>query len=322
MARDRSRNATSPSEWHAMYVCDKDVIGSPLTVVAYVAGGLNPHTVQMMLVRLCADAVLARDIWENIVRVNLSDPMMHLYPWVIVDDQIIVGRQPAGETARNRVAGKSTSLKTAYNIAVTAAPGGDSSSKAKRLAARRLSSATHLAPASPTIDMSYTKSDICMGPIQINFMDSLLGPTMPRYQVNVSDIFLCGSVLHRGIVPNLSFTSTYGLQSDLVGGVSIESSFFNSKVGAHEPVIEPYTIQLAAIKHPDGQFVAFDVNDRGPLQCNISTAFLQAMATIVLSLDHFECNMKDPDETVNMFALGVFPFNHIIGNSLCTNHQR
>ena len=260
------------------------------------AAGLKPHTVQMMLVRLCADATLAKEIWLNIVRMNLSDPMMHLFPWVIADDQIIVGRQPAGETARNKVAGKSTSSQTVYDIAATAAAGKEDS-KAKRVVARRLSSA-QMTPTGPTIDMSYTKVNISMGPLQINYMDSLLGPKTPRMQLNVLDIFLFGSVLHRGVIPNFSFTSAYGLQSDLVGGFSVDSTFFNSKVGSHEPVVETYTIQLAAIKHPDGQFVTFDINDRGPLQCNISTAFLQTMATIFLSLDCLDSTVKDVDESV------------------------
>jgi hypothetical protein len=241
----------------------------------------------MMLVRLTADAALAKDIWDNIIRVNLTDNLMHLYPWVIADDHIVVGRQPAGTIARNKVRGKQTNFTVVKDIANHAA-NPDSKGQNRLSVSRRRSSNLQPKQTGPSIDMSHTRFNINLGHIQINVMDSLLGPRMPRFQHNLSDTFLNGSVLHRGIVPNLSFTSTYGLQSDLVGGLSLDSTFFNSKVGAHEPFVEPYTIQFAAIKHPEEQTVSFDITDRGTLFVNVSTAWLQTMATFVLALDQSE----------------------------------
>lgn len=254
----------------------------------------------MMLVRLVADAALAKDIWENIIRLNLTDNLMHLYPWVIADDHIIEGRQPTGTITRNRIRGKQIQMAAIKDHAYQAAHP-DHNGQTHMSPARRLTPKLQLPKhKGPSIDMTHTRFNVNVGHIQINVMDSLLGPRMPRFQHNLSDTFLNGSVLHRGIVPNLSFTSTYGLQSDLLGGLSIDSTFFNSKVGAHEPFIEPYAVLFAAIKHPEGHTVSFDITDRGSLFINVSAAWLHTCATFVLTLDPSESKAgKDVDDNVS-----------------------
>ena len=235
---------------------------------------ISSAAVQMMLVRLCGDGALARVLWEKIVRNNLKDKNENLHPWVIDDDREILRVPTAGDVIRHKISG------TDYEDFIQFTE----KSKNHLLMKQRVHldyDEVHLSD----VDMTVTAFDIAAGTIQFNYMDTLLGPLLPRFQVSVSNIYFDGEISHLGLSLDFSFTSNYSLISRLFGGVTLESCFFNSAVSSHEPIIEPFTLEFGAVNIPsDETAFSIHVKDTGKFKLNISSALLETMSSAVFCI--------------------------------------
>lgn len=255
--------------------------------------GITPLQVQSLLVRVCEDANIAKLLWENVIRTNFNDPQLKIYPWYSNEDTAISSRHSLGEHA-HEIIGKRKFGSTDphydsndYYISGVSQPSRENTALIS--------------------DISRTEFDISLSTIQLNFIDALLGPKMPRYQLNIVTPTFQGCFSHDGLAPKMSFSSSPNLVANLKGSVSVESSFFNSHVGAHEPLIEPYTLLISILKNSTGS-IKIDFQDQGPLVFNISTTLMQTISAFVISLEevtHIEFDDEEEDQLV------------LLGLSLC-----
>jgi hypothetical protein len=244
--------------------------------------GITPFLAQSLLVRVCEDAKIAKFLWENVIRINFTDPLLKIYPWYASDDTVIASRHSIYEHAReiigNRKIGSIDPHYSTHDYYVSGVSH---------------YSTTEFLPTKAS-ELSQTVFDISLSTIQLNFIDNLLGPKMPRYQMNISSPSFHGTFSHDGLAPKLSF-GTSNLITDLRGSVSIESSFFNSIVGAHEPLIEPFTFKVSVAKSDTTGSIKVDFHDEGPLVFNISTTLMQTLAAFVISLEEI-CPLEFDDD--------------------------
>ena len=250
---------------------------------------IPPAAVQMLLVRLCGDGTLARTLWEKIIRNNLKDKHDNLYPWVINDDHEIFRVPTSGEIIRNKISGTDNDRFAQFT------------SKSEKLSLLKQKVHTDSEDYLEDIDMSVTSFDIAAGTLQFNYLDTLLGPLLPRFQVSVSDIYFGGCISHLGIVPDLSFTSNYSLVSRLFGGITLESCFFNSAVSSHEPIIEPFSLEFGAVNVPtDETEFSIHLKDTNKLKLIVSSALLETMSSAIFCIiDNKNTNEADRFEKID-----------------------
>jgi hypothetical protein len=259
---------------------------------------LSPLAIQIMLVRVVKDAATARSVWEDVVKISLSDPAMKI-PWVVSDDQLIAPKLPKNDFFRYIISGrKSEALHAALRDDAF-----DLSSRISRSTKIRnklsISKFVDSTTGDRIINSSITTFDVSIGVIQFNIIDTLLGPRMPRFQLNISDIYLQGDLSHPGVAPHLSHNFSHSLHCDVFSGVTLESSFFNSKVSAHEPILEKYSLEASILKSVTDNSVKIRFCDKTPLLINVSTAVLQTAAAIILSMDGTSSQSGDDDSDVS-----------------------
>lgn len=112
-------------------------------------------------------------------------------------------------------------------------------------------------------------------------MDNFLGPSVPRFQFELSELSVNGEIINEGIRPHWSTVS-----KDAVGVVcklGIQSSFFNSVVQEHEPILEPWTMTCIVRKLDSNGFLDCLING-DILNVNLSTACLQTIASTVMNM--------------------------------------
>ena len=243
-------------------------------------GDLSPLVLQSQLVRLCKDEALARALWENIITNRLSDSQFHYgYPWVLPDDFQIVGLLSAEDVIDRATTDSSSYVTSAHHLLDV----WDS---------LRMPVQTRVVE----VDTSSTGVDIDIEPITINYVDLLLGPCEPRFQVTFADTRVNGGFAHYGIYPDL-LSSVYSVVSSLAGSATMQCVYFNTEVGTVEPFIEPYTIGFSVRKSRSDDTLAIEVSDSGLLVCNISATFLQTVTSIGLGLNQtssFKYFPEDP----------------------------
>ena len=227
--------------------------------------------VQMILVRLCGDGALARALWERIIRKNLKDNNDILHPWLISDDHRICPVPTPGEIIRNKIS-------ETYHLA-------HHSEKSKEQSMLKQKVYLDTKALEDDVDISVTSFDIAAGTIQLNYLDTLLGPLLPRFQLSLSNMYFDGDFLHLGVVPDLSFTSNYSLISRLFGGVTLESCFFNSTVHSHEPIIEPFSLEFGAVNLPNDEMeFSIQIKDTDKLKLIVSSALLETLSTAIFCI--------------------------------------
>lgn len=218
-------------------------------------GGKTSHVVQNMLIRLCGDFKLARSVWENVIRPNIrsSESTPYAYPWIITDEEGIGGDVDFRALAEQFL---SKPMANLANVNVGKVP-------------------------SELIVCSYTKIRIEMSSVVINLVDNFLGPTVPRFQLKLNELSISGEVLNEGIRPHWSAVSKDGV--GVVGKLGLQSSFFNSLVQEHEPIIEPWELSCVVRKQETNGFL--DCLIKGDyLKVNLSTACLQTMASTLMNV--------------------------------------
>lgn len=247
--------------------------------------GITPILAQSLLVRVCEDANIAKLLWENVIRTNFSDPQLKIYPWYSNEDTSIASRHSLYEHAREIIGKrKFGSTDPHYDPRDYYITGVNRPSQ----------------EFSPVVcDISRTEFDLSLSTIQLNFIDVLLGPKMPRYQMNIVTPSFQGYFSHEGLAPPMSFSSSASFRADLKGKISMESSFFNSHVGAHEPLLEPYTLILSIIKSGSKGSMKVNFQDQGPLVFNVSTTLMQTISAFVISLEEVSPVEIDEDDEEN-----------------------
>jgi hypothetical protein len=104
---------------------------------------------------------------------------------------------------------------------------------------------------------------------------------VPRFQINLKDISLKGQVLNEGIRPHWSTVSKDAI--GITGGLCVDSSFFNSLVQCHEPILEPWKMTIVVRKQDsDGYLDTLIHGDY--MNLNMSTAFLQTIASTLKNI--------------------------------------
>ena len=243
---------------------------------------MSPFLAQSMLVRVCEDANTAKYLWENIIRKNFSDSSLKIYPWYLTDATTITTKLTSLEYTRQILSNSKLSISDSHHNLMN-------DSNIPDLQRHRRKSSCII-----SADLSETVVNICLSTIQFNFLDSLLGPKMPRFQFNISNLNFSGNMSHHGLTPKISYPSS-NLNSKFKGGVTIDSSFFNSIVGSHEPLIEPYTLILSIMTDPKNHSLSIDFKDRGHLMINISSTLMQTLSALVVSLEEIN-KTNDVDE--------------------------
>jgi hypothetical protein len=238
----------SPTVW--------DVLESEMgiTYSSRNVGNLSPLAAQTMLIRLCGNWRLAKAIWEQVIRPNLraGEGNPQSYIWTIEKSQ------PIGTLL-------------------------DMSQFASRLLEfKQAESPFHaLKPQTARKETIFSCTQLSIGvySIKFNISDVFLGPNTPRIQFELYDNFIEGRMYWEGITPHSMMTSkdTVGI----TGGCKIRSSFFNSLVQHSEPIIDPWTSSIVVRKRADHGVEVALTGDY--MNINISTAFLQTLASVITS---------------------------------------
>jgi hypothetical protein len=237
-------------------------------------GGKAPHVVQNMLIRLCGDLKLAHSVWDNVIRPNVRDAKDNpsVYVWTVTNEEEIGSHVDFGELASqflSKPRSNLRSLETTANI-------------------------TEL------VVCSYTKILVKMSAIAVNVVDNFLGPTVPRFQLEMSGLSVTGEALNEGIRPHWSSVS-----KDAVGVVcslGVQSSFFNSIVQEHEPIVEPWTVTCVVRKEESNGFLDCLVNG-DVLNVSLSTSCLQTMASTVMNIMSAAADKRSMTGDPSMYSL-------------------